>query len=244
MTEKKLTYFVSDVHLGAGCGRTPELESRFVSFLNSIPAEPTAALYLLGDIWDFWYEYKSVVPKGYVKVFAALNALMENGVDVFFIPGNHDMWCYGYFEEMGVKILPQPHLAQLNGKTFCLGHGDSLGPVPAKDKMLGRLFRNRIARSLFSLLHPDAAFALARKWSEGSRHHHPSYKFGDRNEPLVDWATRYCEGKNIDYFIFGHYHCPAETTLPSGAKLLVSDCWRETGTPHLLWDGESLTRHK
>ena len=126
---KKLTYFVSDVHLGLQVADPAAREARFVGFLRSLPEE-TAALYLLGDIWDFWYEYRDVVPKGYVRVLAAIQDLMDRGVDVYFLQGNHDVWTYSYFEELGMKRLEQPALVEIGGRMFCLGHGDGLGPAP------------------------------------------------------------------------------------------------------------------
>ena len=113
---RNLTYFASDVHLGLQVADPAGREARFVSFLRSIPAAETEALYLLGDIWDFWYEYRDVVPKGYVRVFGALTDLMDAGVKVYFFPGNHDIWAYGYFEELGMKILEQPYVTDIGGK--------------------------------------------------------------------------------------------------------------------------------
>ena len=123
------TYFVSDVHLGLKVGDPADRERRFSDFLLSLP-EDTESVYLLGDIWDFWYEYKHVVPKGYVRVLSALQNLMDRGVNVFFFQGNHDVWTYSYFEELGMKKLVQPYVVEIDGKRFCLGHGDGLGPVP------------------------------------------------------------------------------------------------------------------
>ena len=125
---KRYTYFVSDVHLGLQVQDPARREARFVEFLRGIPAEETEALYLLGDIWDFWYEYKDVVPKGYVKVLAALMDLMDAGVKVYFFTGNHDIWAYSYFRELGMIVLEQPYVTTIGGKRFCLGHGDGLGP--------------------------------------------------------------------------------------------------------------------
>ena len=120
---RKLTYFVSDVHLGLQVGDPAAREARFVEFLRSLP-EDTESLYLLGDIWDFWYEYRDVVPKGYVRVFGAIADLIDRGVGVYFFQGNHDVWTYSYFEELGMKRLEQPALVDVDGKLFCLGHGD------------------------------------------------------------------------------------------------------------------------
>ena len=145
---RKLTYFVSDVHLGLQVDDPSAREARFVDFLRSLPEE-TAALYLLGDVWDFWYEYRDVVPKGYVRVFGAIADLIDRGVDVYFFQGNHDVWTYSYFEELGMKRLEQPSLVEIGGRMFCLGHGDGLGPVPLGYRFLRGVFHSRVLQFLF-----------------------------------------------------------------------------------------------
>ena len=148
---KTLTYFVSDVHLGLQVADPAAREERFVSFLKGLPQE-TSALYMLGDIWDFWYEYRDVVPKGYVKVFAALMELMDRGVEVYFFQGNHDIWTYSYFESLGMRKLVQPCKVEIGGKTFCLGHGDGLGPTPFGYRCIKTIFNCRPLQVLFSML--------------------------------------------------------------------------------------------
>lgn len=169
MKERTLTYFVSDVHLGLDVKDPVAREARFVEFLRSIPKDETEALYLLGDIWDFWYEYHDVVPKGYVRVFSSLMDLMDAGVKVYFFQGNHDIWCYHYFEEMGITILQQPHVVNIRGKVFCLGHGDGLGPGHLLYKFMRWGFRAKFFQGLFSLLHPYLAFRFGKGWSKKSR---------------------------------------------------------------------------
>ena len=141
MAERRYTYFVADVHLGLDVNDPRAREARFVSFLRSLDPEQTAALYLLGDIFDFWYEYRDVVPKGYCRVFAAIQDLIEAGVEVYFFQGNHDVWTYSYFEELGMHRLVQPATVEIGGKVFCLGHGDGLGPAPGVQKSRFIYFR-------------------------------------------------------------------------------------------------------
>lgn len=122
------TFFVADVHLGLNAGNPKERERDFTAFLKSLPSD-TEALYLMGDIWDFWYEYRDVVPRGYVRVLGALAELVDRGVRVCFFQGNHDVWTYSYFrDEIGMVPLDQPFIVDIAGKRFCLGHGDGLGP--------------------------------------------------------------------------------------------------------------------
>lgn len=224
---RNLTYFVSDVHLGLRLPEAPERERQFVAFLNGIPAAQTEALYLLGDIWDFWYEYVDVVPKGYIRVFAALTALMDAGVKVYFVPGNHDQWTYGYFTELGMTcIAQQPFVVEIGGKTFCLAHGDMKGVGEPHYDRIQWAFHNRLFRTLFSALHPRLAFGWGKTWSRQSRSAKPvpQYQFKGKSEKLYHWCESY--PVPVDYFVFGHYHCPVD--LPVGkARLIVMSDWRE-----------------
>ncbi len=223
---RTLTYFVSDVHLGLQVADAGGREARFVDFLTGIDPEKTEALYLLGDIWDFWYEYRDVVPKGYVRVFSALQRLMDGGVKVSFFPGNHDVWSYRYFEELGMVRLTQPARVQIGGKWFCLGHGDGLGPGNRGYKFLQWIFHNRVLQVLFSSLHPWFAFRLGNGWSRSSRlAKNERYLFKGKEEPLYKFCEAYPE--RADYFIFGHYHCSG-VDLPvgrDGARLLLLCDW-------------------
>ena len=236
---KKLTYFVSDVHLGLQVLDPAEREARFVSFLRNLPQE-TAALYMLGDIWDFWYEYRDVVPKGYVRVFAALTQLMDRGVKVYFFQGNHDIWTYSYFEELGMTRLVQPCKVEIDGKVFCLGHGDGLGPTPFGYRFIKYIFNNRILQVLFSMLHPWIAYRIGNIWSKHSRlSHNEQYVFRGEQEPLYMFAEEYSKENKVDYFIFGHYHSQADATLPTGARLVLLKDWMTT-SPYICFDGSKL----
>lgn len=240
MMQRRLTYFVSDVHLGLQIADPAEREARFAGFLRSLPPE-TESLYLLGDIWDFWYEYRDVVPKGYVRVFAALQDLMDKGVKVYFFQGNHDVWTYSYFEELGMVKLVQPCVVEIAGKRFCLGHGDGLGPVPFGYRFLRGLFHNRIAQFLFSLLHPWLAFGFGNGWSRNNRlTHDQTYEFRGKDEPLYIFASDYAAANDVDCFIFGHYHCPVDMTMPSGARFLVLKDWIHS-SPYICFDGKDFT---
>ncbi len=237
---RRFTYFVSDVHLGLKVGDSADRERRFAGFIRSLPEE-TDALYLLGDIWDFWYEYRDVVPKGYVRVFSALVDLMDRGVKVYFFQGNHDVWTYSYFEELGMTKLVQPALVEIGGKRFCLGHGDGLGPVPFGYRLLRGVFHNRVLQILFSMLHPWIAFRFGNGWSRRNRlSHDREYVFDGENEPLYKFAVSFASEHPVDYFIFGHYHDDVRMNLPSGAEFHVLKDWISS-SPYLCFDGETLT---
>ena len=243
---RHLTYFAADVHLGLDVKDPAAREARFVAFLKGIPAEETEALYLLGDIWDFWYEYKDVVPKGYVRVFSALTALMDAGVKVYFFQGNHDVWTYRYFEELGMVKLKQPCVVSVGSLTLCLGHGDGLGPVKDGYKILRAIFHCRFLQVLFSSLHPRIAFAFGNGWSRHNRlARGKEYVFKGESEPLWQFcegfqASRGAADRPIDAFIFGHYHCQVDTPLPSGGRLLILKDWMD-GSSALCLDSSDAS---
>ena len=227
MAERSLVYFVSDVHLGLEVADPEWRERRFVRFLESIPKDRTKALYLLGDIWDFWYEYRDLVPKGYVRVFAALLALMDAGVKVYFFQGNHDIWCYSYFRELGIEVLKQPYMVKIGDKVFCIGHGDGLGPGDYGYKFMRGIFHNNICQKLFSsLIHPTLAFKIGKGWSRKSRvARNEEYIFKGADEPICKFAVKFLKDNKVDYFIFGHFHTRVDMTVAGGARLLVLRDW-------------------
>lgn len=244
MTERNLTYFVADVHLGLDVYDPAAREARFVRWLKDIPADRTRALYLLGDIWDFWYEYRFVIPSEGFRVLAELVRLADEGVEVYFFPGNHDIWCYRFFESVGIRKLSQPGLFGMDGKLFLAGHGDGLGGAPLGYRLMNWIFNCRFAQKLFSALHPTTAFKLGMGWSNSNRHRHGEYHFRGADEPLYKFCDAYRTpgGEAPDFCIFGHFHEAVDTTLPSGARLVVLKDWIGDTAPHFAcWDGASLT---
>lgn len=239
MEERKGVYFVADVHLGLRQGNPADRESRFLAFLKGIPRD-SKALWLLGDIWDFWYEYKYVIPRCGARVLAELINLMDAGVEVCFIEGNHDIWTYSFFEQLGMKKFPQPHFVQIDGKTFCLGHGDGIGGEKVGYKVLNGIFHSRFLQFCFThLLHPNLAFAMGTSWSGHNRRSHGKFVFSAEREPSFRWALEQDALGRADYYIFGHYHCSVREKLPSGAEFFIVDSWLEN-SPYLFFDGQSL----
>lgn len=229
------TFFISDVHLGLQVADPAARERRFADFLRSLP-EDTEAVYLLGDIWDFWYEYRDVVPKGYIRAFAALQELMDRGVNVYFFTGNHDIWAYSYFEELGMKRLEQPCVVDISGVRFCLGHGDGLGDVPFGYRVIRGIFHCRFLQILFSMLHPWFAYRLGNTWSRHSRlSHDGEYDFKDTEEPLYQFAVEFEQNHDVDHFIFGHYHADVDIPLPGGSRLHILKDWMH-GLSYIRFD--------
>ena len=240
--ERLKVYYVADVHLGLKAGDPAEREERFVRWLRSIRTPETKALWLLGDIWDFWYEYRDVIPREGARVTAQIIGLVEDGIEVYYVPGNHDIWLYSFWQSMGVRVLPQPQRDLYCGKRFMVGHGDALGGASWSYRLMLRIFHSRICQVLFSTLHPWLAFRFGTDWSNSNRRKHGGYKFKGESEPLY----RFCAMHQIsasdrnDYFIFGHFHDSVDMPLPNDGRLIVLKDWISGGEHFACFDGEKL----
>ena len=236
---KKNIYFLSDAHLGSLAiehGRTQE--RRLVRFLDSIKHK-AAAIYLLGDIFDFWNEYRYVVPKGYTRFLGKLSELTDMGVEVHFFTGNHDIWTYGYLEkECGLIVHTQPLTTEIYDKVFFLAHGD------ARFKLLCRLFHSRTCQWLLNTVHPRWGMALGLNWAKHSRlkragGKEPPY-MGEDKEYLVLFAKEYMRThQQIDYFIFGHRHIELDLILSRKSRLMIIGDWITQFT-YAVFDGEHM----
>jgi UDP-2,3-diacylglucosamine hydrolase len=210
--EGKKVYFLSDFHLGVPDHQSSLIrEKRIVSFLESIRKE-TAVLFIVGDLFDFWFEYKRVVPKGYVRILGKLAELRDAGIEMHFFVGNHDMWMSGYFEqELGIPVYYAPKTFEFNGKKFLIGHGDGLGPGDYGYKFLKKIFRNPICKFLFGLIPPFLGIGLAGMMSKSSRSvtgDSDATFLGADKEWLIIYCTEQLKSEHHDYFIFGHRHLP------------------------------------
>ena len=240
MEPRKAIYFVADVHLGLKVGDPAEREARFVSFLKAVPRDGTLAVCLLGDIWDFWYEYRDVVPREGARVVAELIRLMDDGVQVWFCPGNHDIWTFSFFESLGMKRIDQPYFFEADGCSFCIGHGDGMGGAKWSYRLMLKVFHSRVAQALFSTLHPWLAYRFGLGWSDSNRRTHEPYHFRGEDEPLYSFALRTCGERKVDEFIFGHFHDGVRMSMPSGAGFTIVKDWMDGGQPYALWDGEKV----
>jgi len=243
MTTRDKIYFASDFHLGAHPrSTTRERESRIVRWLDFIKVD-AAELYLMGDIFDFWFEYATVVPKGYIRFLGKLAELADLGVKISLFKGNHDMWMFGYLKnELGAEILDNELILERGGKTFYLHHGDGLGPGDGTYKLLKKIFRSRFCQWLFARLHPNLGIGIAQRWSAHSRIASGGQeKFqGEDKEWLVIYAKSILEKQRYDYFIFGHRHLPLEVNLPQGSKYINLGEWINYNT-YAVFDGIQLT---
>jgi len=213
----KKIYFLSDIHLGAPDHEASlQREKRIVKFLDEIKND-AEIIFILGDLFDFWYEYKKVVPKGYVRILGKLAELTDNGITIYFFVGNHDMWMNVYFEkELNIDVFHDPKQFEFNGKTFLIGHGDGLGPGDHRYKLMKKVFRNKFSQSLFGMLHPSAGIGLADYFSRKSRASagdEEQHFLGEEKEWLIAFAKEELKKQHIDFFIFGHRHLPIEYKL-------------------------------
>lgn len=217
LPESKKVYFLSDFHLGApDYDSSLVREKKIVHFLERI-GQDAHTIFILGDLFDFWYEYKKVVPKGYVRILGKLAALTDAGIPIHFFVGNHDMWMRGYFEkELNIPVYFKPKEFQFNAKKFLLGHGDGLGPGDHRYKFIKKIFRNKISQKIFGMLHPSWGMALAGYFSRKSRAATGSSDeqfLGEDREWLIAYCREVLKEKHIDYFVFGHRHLPMEFPL-------------------------------
>jgi UDP-2,3-diacylglucosamine hydrolase len=198
----------------------------------------------LGDIFDFWFEYKTVVPKGYTRLLGTIAHLSDSGIPIHFFTGNHDMWSFTYFqEELGVKLYKEPILKEIDGKKFFLGHGDGLGPGDKGYKFIKKIFSNKFCQWLFAQMHPNIGIGLANYFSRKSRmaNAQADEVFLGENE---EWLVQFCKdylSKNppVDYFIFGHRHLPLDIRLEKGARYINLGEWVKYNS-YAVFDGKEL----
>ncbi|MEY4110365.1 MAG: hypothetical protein RLZZ46_720 [Bacteroidota bacterium] len=208
-------YFISDIHLGVPDKATSiQRERRLCAFLRS-KISPGDVLLIVGDLFDFWFEYKHVVPAGYSRSLGAIADLADSGTEVHFFRGNHDLWAGDYLrDELGIIMHNYPERWVINEKIFVIGHGDGLGPGDYGYKLLKKVFLFPPFRSLFRWLHPDIGISIARFWSGKSRGlTSKEHYLGDDKEWLVCFCKEYLENNNADYFVFGHRHLPLDIPL-------------------------------
>jgi len=222
-------FFISDLHLGL----YPEEKSRqrekvIVNWLDNIKNE-AAELFLVGDIFDFWYEYKKVVPRGFTRFLGKLAELSDEGVKITFIPGNHDKWVIDYFEkEIGIKIQSNQIVREINGLKLLISHGDGIGPGEHDYKILKYLFDSKLLRYLFSKLHPNVAICFGQKWSKHSRYAkgldaEPIKDF--KKEPQIIHALEILKKEHYDFIIFGHRHIPYIIKLNENSTIINLGDW-------------------
>jgi UDP-2,3-diacylglucosamine hydrolase len=239
-SDKKI-YFLSDFHLGAPDAATSlQREKRIVEFLDTIKAD-AAVIFIVGDLFDFWYEYKNVVPKGYVRILGKLAEITDNGISIHFFVGNHDMWMRNYFQtELNIPVYFEPKTFEFNQKKFLIGHGDGLGPGDHKYKFLKKIFRNKLCQWLFGILPPALGLGIANYFSKKSRASTIEIveKFlGEEKEWLIIYCKSVLETTYFDYFIFGHRHLPIDFVFSNNSRYINLGDWVDYNS-YAVFDGE------
>ena len=237
-------YFASDFHLGMPSFQESRLrEDAIVAWLDAIRPD-AGVIFLVGDLFEFWFEYKHTIPKGFIRFQGKLAELTDAGTRIILFTGNHDMWMSDYFtQELGIPVYTEPRTYDIGGKRFLIGHGDGLGPNDFMYKRLKSIFENKLARWLFRWIHPDLGISLAYAWSQQSRASH----MGDEDEQFLgedrEWLmiySREVEAKlHHDYYIFGHRHLPLDLAVSPGSQYVNLGEWM-TAKTYAVFDGDKL----
>lgn len=238
----KNIYFASDFHLGApNYKESREREAEIVAWLGAIESN-CSELFLMGDIFDFWFEYAKVIPKGFIRLQGKLAQMSDAGIKIYFFKGNHDMWVKDYFtKEMGITIVSDELIIERNGKKFYLHHGDGLGPGDRKYKLLRHIFRNRLCQWLFSMLPPRIGLYIANGWSGNSRiaNNKKEVFLDEEQEWLAIFAKEQLKMEHFDYFIFGHRHLPLDIDLGKNSRYVNIGEWINYRS-YAVFDGQEL----
>lgn len=243
LTPGKKIYFLSDFHLGApNHAASLEREKAIVSFLDEIKKD-AAEVFVVGDMFDFWYEYRQVVPKGFVRLLGKLAELSDAGIPLHFFVGNHDMWMRDYFQkELNIPVYFEPVYFERNGKKLLVGHGDGLGPGDHGYKRLKKVFRNPVCKWLFGALPPVVGMGLANFLSRRSRAQTGGTEeifLGEDKEWLIIYSKEVLEKKKIDFFVFGHRHLPIDYRLGDNSRYINLGDWIRYYT-YAVFDGEDM----
>ncbi len=238
----KRVYFASDFHLGAPDSQSSRVrEKKIIAWLDQIK-EDAHAIFLVGDIFDFWFEYKRSIPKGFSRFQGKIAELTDQGIPVLFFTGNHDIWMFDYFEdELGVSIHRQPELFTFNEKRILVGHGDGLGPGDRTYKLLKKIFTSKVCQWLFARVHPNTGIGLANGWSQKSRI--SSTVKEEKSQDQEEWLLTYCKGieakSHHDYYVFGHRHLPLELEVNDISTYINLGEWVNYFT-YGVFDGKAL----
>ena len=242
MTQKKI-YFASDFHLGApNYASSLEREKKIVRWLDQIK-DDAEEIFLIGDVFDFWFEYQRVIPKGFVRLQGKIAEITDSGIPVHWFIGNHDMWIFDYIpKELGVRMYKTEIERDFSGKKFFIGHGDGLGPGDRGYKFIKKVFRNKVCQWLFARLHPNFGIGLANFFSRKSRvatGTNDAKFYGEDKEMLIQFCKTCLKSKHYDYFVFGHRHLPIEFDLTESSKYINIGDWINYFS-YAVFDGEKL----
>lgn len=242
-TLTKKIYFLSDFHLGTpDAASSLQREKRIVQFLESIKND-AEQIFIVGDMFDFWFEYSTVVPKGYVRLLGKLAELTDSGIRIHFFVGNHDMWMRDYFQtELNIPVYFEPKTFEFSGKKFYIGHGDGQGPGDEGYKFLKKIFRNKISQWIFGIIPPAIGMGIANYFSRKSRavaSRMPEYFLGENNEWLLIYSKEVLQNEHYDYFIFGHRHLPIDFVINEKSRYINLGEWINYNS-YAVFDGLNI----
>ena len=240
----KKIYFASDFHLGVpDHASSTAREKRIVKWLDAVSAD-AHAIYLLGDIFDFWFEYSQAIPKGFIRLQGKLAQLRDAGLAIYFFTGNHDMWMFDYFEkELGIVIYRNPQILEIGKHKMLIGHGDGLGPGDSTYKFLKKFFNSRVCQWLFARIHPNLGMRMAMYWSRQSRisNTRTEEKFeGEENEFLLTYCRELESTAHHDFYIFGHRHLPLDLKVGEASRYINLGEWVHFDT-YAEYDGQEVS---
>lgn len=245
---EKLTYFLSDLHLGARYIADPKAHERNIcAWLRSIA--PTAQrIYLVGDIIDYWFEYHNVAPQGYVRFLGTLADLADSGIEITWLIGNHDIWMFGYLRrELGIRVVDGVLTEQINGKKFVITHGDGIGRLPLSERFMRAVFRNKILQTLFAAVHPRWTVGLAYGWSSSNRMRKSNSSPKTYSPaPVLEWVksrnASLSDAERPDFYVFGHYHNALSENVAGSRVTILADCI--TSINYATFNGTDITPAK
>lgn len=231
-------YFASDFHLGVDAGIDSRSREKVISsWMKGI--EEGSELFLLGDVFDYWFEYGEVIPMGFSRLIAALVLLRDKNVKISLFTGNHDSWMFNYFqEELGIEVYHNPKIISRQGKTVMLGHGDGLGPGDRNYKRIKKIFRNPLAQKVFSIIHPTLGIRIMKYFSKTSRETSSFDEYTGEDEWLVQFCKEKLQKEDIDYFIFGHRHIVIDYDLGKGSRYINIGDWIKYFSYGVMENGE------
>jgi len=239
----KKIFFASDFHLGVpDHASSVAREKLIIAWLDQIKTE-AHSIYLLGDIFDFWFEYKHAIPRGFIRLQGKLAELSDKGIPIIFFTGNHDMWMFDYFpKELGIPIYREPIVLQCGTQKLMIGHGDGLGPGDSSYKILKKFFNSKVCQWLFARIHPNLGIGIAQIWSRKSRISNTKReeKFqGEENEFLLTYCKELEKKNHHDYYIFGHRHLPLDLPVGEASRYINLGEWVHVNT-YAVYDGKTV----
>ncbi|MBX2947218.1 MAG: UDP-2,3-diacylglucosamine diphosphatase [Cyclobacteriaceae bacterium] len=243
LPENKKIFFASDFHLGVpDHASSIAREKRIITWLDQIKPE-AHSIYLLGDIFDFWFEYKHAIPKGFIRLQGKLAELRDAGIPIIFFTGNHDMWMFDYFKkELDIPVYREPLVLECNSQKLLIGHGDGLGPGDTSYKILKKFFNSKFCQWLFARLHPNLGIGIAQYWSKKSRISNTKReeKFeGEENEFLLTYCKQLEQKRHHDFYIFGHRHLPLDLKVGENSRYINLGEWVHFNT-YAVYDGATV----